>query len=154
MAYDGSARALVHALKLQGMTAAADVMAAQIAAAAPPELLASGTLVPVPGNPRRRRRRGFDPAESIARALRRRTGLPMLPLLRAVGAGAAQAGAGRHQRLRRAGAAIEVRGRPPERAILVDDVHTTGATLEACARALRAAGSRSVVAVIYARALA
>ena len=154
VAYDGSARALVHALKLHGMTAAADVMAAQIVAAAPPDLLACGTLVPVPGNPRRRRRRGFDPAESIARALRRRAGRPMRPLLRAAAGATAQAGAGRHQRLRRAGAEVEVLGRAPERGILVDDVHTTGATLEACARALRAAGSRSVVAVIYARTLA
>lgn len=153
LAYDGTARALVHALKLQGMTSAAHVMAAQIAATAPPELLAGGVLVPVPGNPRRRRGRGFDPAEAIARALRRRTGLPLRALLRAAGAGGAQAGAGRRQRLRRGGVAVEVRGTAPERAVLVDDVHTTGATLDACARALRAAGSRSVVAVIYARTL-
>jgi predicted amidophosphoribosyltransferase len=153
LAYDGTARALVHALKLQGMTAAAQLMAAQIAATAPSELLDAGALVPVPGNPRRRRSRGFDPAEAIARALRRRTGLPLRALLRATGAGSAQAGAGRRERLRRGGVAVEVRGRAPERAVLVDDVHTTGATLDACARALRAAGSRSVVAVIYARTL-
>jgi predicted amidophosphoribosyltransferase len=154
LAYDGTARALVHALKLRGMTSAADLMAAQIAATAPPELLTEGALVPVPGNPRRRRSRGFDPAESIARALRRRTGLPMRPLLRAAGGGAAQAGAGRRQRLRRSGARIEARGPVPERVVLVDDVHTTGATLDACARALRAAGADAVVAVIYARTLA
>jgi predicted amidophosphoribosyltransferase len=154
LAYDATARALVHALKLRGLTSAADLMAAHIAATAPPELLAEGVLVPVPGNPRRRRTRGFDPAEAIARALRRRTGLPMRPLLRASGRGAAQAGAGRRQRLRRREIAV-VAGRRavPERVVLVDDVHTTGATLDACARALRAAGSPMIVAVIYARTL-
>jgi len=151
VAYDGTARALVHALKLRGLTAAADVMAAQIAAGAPASLLAAGTLVPVPGNPRRRRARGFDPAERIAGALARRTGLPTSAALRAAGGGGPQAGAGREQRLRRA--AIEARGEPPEHVILVDDVHTTGATLDACARALRAAGATSVAAVIYARTL-
>lgn len=153
LAYDATARALVHALKLRGLTAAADLMAAQIAATAPPELLAGGALVPVPGNARRRRARGFDPAESIARALRRRTGLPMRPLLRAAGSGAAQAGAGRRQRLRRGGVQVEPRAKVPERVVLVDDVHTTGATLDACARALRGAGAQTVVAVIYARTL-
>jgi predicted amidophosphoribosyltransferase len=41
----------------------------------------------------------------------------------------------------------------PHRAILVDDVLTTGATLQACAAVLRAAGARSVIGVAYARAL-
>jgi predicted amidophosphoribosyltransferase len=152
VAYDGSARALVHALKLRAMTAAADAMAAQIAATAPAGMLAGGTLVPVPGNPRKRRARGFDPAERIARALARRTALPVTKALRASGAGAApQARAGRDQRLRRA--AFDVVAKAPEHAILVDDVHTTGATLEACARALKAAGASAVIAVSYARTL-
>jgi predicted amidophosphoribosyltransferase len=151
LAYDGTARALVHALKLRGLTAAADLMAAQIAAGAPAELLAARTLVPVPGNPRKRRARGFDPAERIARALARRTGLPRQAVLRAQTGVGSQVGAGRQQRLRRA--AIDVAGRAPQRALLVDDVQTTGATLEACARALKRAGSATVVAVTYARTL-
>jgi len=141
----------VHALKLRGLTAAADLMAAQIAAGVPAGLLAGRTLVPVPGSPRKRRARGFDPAERIASALARRTGLPVLVVLRPrIGAGS-QVGAGREQRLRRA--AIDVAGRAPARALLVDDVQTTGATLEACARALKQAGSETVVAVTYARTL-
>ena len=151
VSYDGAARALVHALKLRGLTAAADVMAAQIAAAVPAELLADRSLVPVPGNPRKRRARGFDPAERIARALARRTGLPTRAALRARTAGGSQVGAGREQRLRRA--AFDVAGRAPRRVLLVDDVQTTGATLEACARALERAGAETVVAVTYARTL-
>jgi predicted amidophosphoribosyltransferase len=153
VAYDGTARARVHALKLRGLIAAADLMAAQIAAGAPPELLAGGVLVPVPGHPQRRRRRGFDQAERIAAALSRRAGLPASGCLRRAGSAPPQAGAGREQRLRRAGTAIGVDGPSPERAVLVDDVHTTGATLDACARALKAAGSHTVIAVSYARTL-
>jgi predicted amidophosphoribosyltransferase len=153
VAYDGTARTLVHALKLRGMVAAADLMAAQIAAVAPPAMLADGVLVPVPGHPRRRRRRGFDQAERIAAALGRRAALPVAGCLSRAGAAPPQAGAGRGQRLRRVGGMIAVTGVAPGRAVLVDDVHTTGATLDACARALRAAGSTSVVAVTYARTL-
>jgi predicted amidophosphoribosyltransferase len=151
VAYDGAARALVHALKLRGLTAAADLMAAQIAAGAPTELLAERTLVPVPGNPRKRRARGFDPAERIARALARRIGLPAGAVLTAQTGAASQVGAGREQRLRRA--AIDVAGAAPRRALLVDDVQTTGATLEACAKVLRELGVREVRAVTAARAV-
>jgi predicted amidophosphoribosyltransferase len=151
MAHDGTARTLVHALKLRGLTAAADLMAAQIAAGAPADLLADRTLVPVPGNPHKRRARGFDPAELIAGALGRRAGLPVRVVLRADRRAAAQVGAGRQQRLRRG--RVDVVGRAPERVMLVDDVCTTGATLDACARALKHAGSASVVAVTYTRTL-
>jgi predicted amidophosphoribosyltransferase len=153
VAYDGTARSLVHALKLKGMVAAADAMAAQIAAGVPADLAPGGTLVPVPGHPRRRRGRGFDQGERIAAALGRRLGLPVARCLARDASAPPQAGAGRHQRLRRAGGSIRALGRVPRKAVLVDDVHTTGATLDACARALRAAGSEEVVAVSYARTL-
>jgi predicted amidophosphoribosyltransferase len=48
---------------------------------------------------------------------------------------------------------VELRAPAPPRALLVDDVHTTGATLDACARALCAGGCGEVVAVSYARTL-
>ena len=151
LAHDGSARALVLALKLRRLTAAADLMAAQIAAGAPGGLLDAGVLVPVPGTPSKRRARGFDPAERIARALGRRVGMPVRALLRVDRRAAAQVGAGRAQRLRRRG--VDVVGDAPGRVTLVDDVRTTGATLEACARALKRAGSDTVVAVTYTRTM-
>src|SRR3954466_2242712 len=71
MAHDGVARALVRELKFRGTLAAADLMAAQIAANAPPGM-ADGVLVPVPMHPARLRSRGFDQARTLAQRLARR----------------------------------------------------------------------------------
>jgi len=69
--------------------------------------------------------------------------------LRRVGEERRQVGAARVERLRAGG--VVATDRAPPVAVLVDDVHTTGATLDACARALSARGTRAVCAVTYAR---
>jgi ComF family protein len=154
VAFEGPARALVHALKFRGAPGVADVMAAQVIAGAPSGLLAApAALVPVPTHPRRRRARGFDHADCLAAAIAARSGLPVVPCLARAGAPTRQAGSSRTARRAAGRIEIRVRGDPPRSAILVDDVHTTGATLEACARALRRAGTYTVCAVAYARAL-
>ena len=155
MAHAGPARALVHALKFRGALGLAGMMAAQVAANAPPGLLAPAcVLVPVPAHPLRLRPRGVDHAGTLATALAARTGLPVVRCLVRRGAPARQLGAARDERLAGGRLAIRVRGAAPTDAVLVDDVHTTGATLDACARALRQAGASRVRAVAYARALA
>ncbi|HVS29761.1 MAG TPA: ComF family protein, partial [Solirubrobacteraceae bacterium] len=153
LAYESSARALVTAVKFRGLTAALDAMAAQMLATAPGALVADRTLVPVPLHPARRRQRGFDQAQRLARALARRSGQPLIRCLRRRGEATRQLGAGRGQRLAAGRIEIAVRGRPPPRALLIDDVHTTGATLDACAVALRDGGCESVNCLTYARAL-
>ena len=153
VAYAGSARSVVTALKFRGGLALAGFMAAQIAAGAPPGLLEDATLVPVPLHPRRRRQRGFDQAQRLADALGARTGLPVARCLRRHGPAHRQLGAGRVDRMAAGRMVIGAVGQVPAVAVLVDDVHTTGATLDACARALRAAGSRRVACVAYARTL-
>jgi predicted amidophosphoribosyltransferase len=154
MAHAGPARALVHALKLRGARAAADVMGAQLAAGAPPGWLAGTvTLVPVPPQPLRARARGFDHAAVIAAALARRTGAPVDRCLARPLWSPRQAGAGRAARLAAAGTRVRRGTTPAVDCVLVDDVHTTGATLRACAAALRAAGADRVRAITYSRAI-
>ena len=151
--YEGVARRVVMGLKARSATQAAPFMAAAIAARAPAGLLEGGTLVPVPGRPDGTRRRGFDHAERIAHELSRLTGLEVAPALRRAPV-RAQVGLGRAARGVNALASVSVQ--EPEvprdgRAILVDDVYTTGATLDACALALAGAGAREVAAVAFAR---
>jgi predicted amidophosphoribosyltransferase len=142
----------VTGLKFHGLFAAADLLAAPLAAGAS-GLIEGGTLVPVPADPRRRRRRGLDHAALLAGALARRTGAPVSACLRRRSA-PRQLGSGRSRRLQSAArAAPTLAGIPPAHAVLVDDVHTTGATLDACARALRDGGARTVIALSATRAL-
>lgn len=156
VAYDGPARALVRGLKFRGAAGLAATMAAQIAACAPPGLLAPpAVLVPVPIPARRARVRGFNQAERIAAALARRTGMRVVDCLHRSGGGR-QVGRGRSERLLALEGEVETRrgAAALEAVVLVDDVATTGATLAACAAALRQGdGGDGVVAVAYALAL-
>ena len=152
MAYQGPARGLVQALKFRGAFPVAGVMAAQIAATLPADLRA-GVLIPVPPQRARLRARGFDPAGVLARALSGRLGLPLAPVLARHDRAARQTRAGRGARREAGRIAIAAAAAPPGRLVLVDDVHTTGATLDACARALIAAGAREIAALTYARTL-
>jgi ComF family protein len=152
VAYAGPARDVVATLKFRGAVRAADAMAAAIAAGAPPGWLDAGaTLVPVPLHPVRRRGRGFNQAERIARAIARRTGLPVTNVLARAGPRATQMGRGRAERLAGIAGSIAPVGAAPPRAVLVDDVVTTGATLAACRAALHEGGALEVRAVAYAR---
>ena len=154
-AHDGVARELVAALKFRGALPVAALMAAHVAANLPADLRAGApaALVPVPPQAARARRRGFDPAGVLAAALAPRLGLPVWRCLRRRDHASRQVGSSRAQRRRSGRLAIELRAPPPPRALLVDDVHTTGATLDACARALRAGGCGEVVALTYTRTL-
>jgi predicted amidophosphoribosyltransferase len=150
VAYDGPAADLVKALKFHAAARLAGDMAAIVVANAPAGLLAGG-LVPVPLHPARRRSRPYNQAARLAEAISSRSGLPLADCLRRTGSDARQVGRGRVARLGAAAGSFEA-GKPvPPAALLVDDVVTTGATLAACAAALRAAGARQVGAIAFAR---
>jgi predicted amidophosphoribosyltransferase len=159
--FEGEVASFVHRFKypapgLAGLDPRpAVVVAALLADAAcrlagrPPEL-----LVPVPIHPRRLRERGLHPAGVLALGLARATDVGCeLRALEAVRVTASQTGLDRAQRRRNVEGAFAVRPgfAAPPCVALVDDVVTTGATLAACARALRRAGARRVVAVCAAR---
>ena len=153
LAYEGSARDLVGALKFRAALPVAGLMAAHMAANLPADLRAAAGIVPVPPHRGRLRRRGFDPAALLAAGLAARTGLPLSPCLRRSDRGRRQVGAGRALRRRAGRFAVAATGAPPHAALLVDDVHTTGATLDVCARALKERGAAWVGAATYVRTL-
>jgi predicted amidophosphoribosyltransferase len=149
-------RAVAHGLKFGRRLALAEVAAVAILRAlraAEPAGADQGrySVVPVPAAAWRHRWRGFDPAEEIALALARTAELPYRPCLRR-DQDARQVGRRRAERLAEPPRAW-LRGPAPVEALLVDDVHTTGATLSACARALRAGGCERVVGLTLARVL-
>jgi predicted amidophosphoribosyltransferase len=154
VAYEGAALALVRALKFRGALNVAELMAAQMAANAPPWALAGATaVVPVPPVPARARRRGFDPAALIAAGLGRRLGLPVARCLARSGRAARQLGARRSERRAPGRIGLVATADPPPCLLLVDDVHTTGATLAACAHVLTGRGAHTIRALTYARTL-
>lgn len=123
-----------------------------------PDVFRADVVVPVPLHAARQRQRGHNQAELLARPLARRLGLPLgtLLLVRTRPRPERQK-LTRRQRWETVRGAYETRqGVQVDklRVLLVDDVLTTGATLDACARALRGAGAAKVVAVTVARVVA
>jgi predicted amidophosphoribosyltransferase len=150
-AYEGVARELVARVKYRRARATVPWLAASMArlVVATGAQSGVGLVTWTPTTPSRRRTRGFDHAEVLARAVARELGVPARSTLRRR-PGPPQTG--RPAAVRRAGPRFDARTAAlPSRVLLVDDVATTGATIAAAADALRRAGVTSVIAVTAAR---
>jgi len=148
--------ALLYAFKYGGRLWAGEALADWMAGAFHrlPELAGAEALVPVPLHPARERQRGFNQARLLAERIGRASGLPVVEALRRRWNTRAQWRLPRRERRGRLDGAFvlspdaNIRER---RVLLIDDVCTSGATVEACAKALRAAGAGSVKAFVLAR---
>lgn len=157
--YDGALRDIIHAFKYEGRRSLAQPLAELLRAQRSYLLIDADCVVPVPLHPWRRFRRGFNQAADLAQQL----DLPVVHALWRVRPTVAQAGLAAAARQRNVRDAFRLspfltrrlRGRFIEDrvVVLVDDVKTTGATLEACAEVMRKAGAGEVRSVTVARAV-
>ncbi|MGN0024631.1 MAG: ComF family protein [Candidatus Avelusimicrobium sp.] len=156
-AFNASSRGLIHALKYSGADYLAQEMGKRMAVnfCKYPELAAAEIVMPVPLFPSRRRKRGYNQSALLARAFTKEMGLCVdeISLVRTRNT-RSQTKLGRKDRLENMTGAFlcrhpnNVKGKV---ILLLDDVATTGATLEGCAAALKAAGAKKVFAYTFAR---
>ncbi len=155
-AYEGPLERAIHRFKYEGWRALAPVLAALSVEHLAAEALPGALITAVPLHPRRRRSRGYNQSELLAAEFRTRLGLAQ-PRGRLVRLRDTQPQVGLDRLRRQANVNDAFAWRGPslvgQPTILVDDVTTTGATLEACAAALRAGGSGPVLGFTVAHVL-
>jgi ComF family protein len=148
--YDGVLRDIIHALKYDGRRTTAPRLAQLMVQHGGDVLTGAHALVPVPLHPRRERERGFNQADDLARPM----GLPVARILRRTRMTAPQVELPAGARRRNVTGAFELVDQSELTGrvlVLVDDVTTTGATLEACALVLKRAGAQEIRALTAAR---
>lgn len=162
--YEGRMKDIIHSLKYEHRRSIAPPLGRLMRERGAELLRDADAVVPVPLHPRRQYERGFNQADDLAQQL----GVPVLPLLKRVVFTQSQIELPREQRRQNVKHAFAFRPDPrlvlrsalreggcpvpdPRVVVVVDDVSTTGATLEACARVLKSAGVKEVRALTAAR---
>jgi predicted amidophosphoribosyltransferase len=149
--YDASARTLVRVWKEHARSRLAAEAATLVDEIVPrPEV---DVVTYVPGDPERALQRGRIAPAGLAEALGARWEIPARDLLRRTRSLERQRGLGLAERRRNVRGSVAPRGEVPRRVCVVDDVYTSGATVNECASALRRAGARHVEIVTFARAV-
>ncbi|MEI8235420.1 MAG: ComF family protein [Verrucomicrobiota bacterium] len=155
---DGPVRELVHRLKYKQATYLRGVLIGWLAETlADPRLQSPPCerIVPVPLHPARQRERGFNQSRLLAEGLSRQSHIPLADCLRRVRFTPTQTHLDRKERMENLRDAFRMRQNSPVRnlhLLLIDDILTTGSTVDACARVLREAGAASVRVATVARA--
>lgn len=151
--YDGAARDAVLALKFRGVSAVAPLMARLMVETLAEWHRSADCIVPVPLSGQRRRLRGYNQSQLLAKELSHLTGLPLesraLTRRRHTRAQTSLTGDARWQNVWQS--FRPGKPTPSGGVILIDDVITTGATLDACARVLLSEGADAVFALTFAR---
>ncbi|MDE2901331.1 MAG: ComF family protein [Chloroflexota bacterium] len=150
----GAAQTAVHRLKYNGVRGLASVMGIAMAQHLERHGVSPNLIVPVPLHPSRQRERGYNQAELLAREVGSWLKVPVDTglLARTESAGPQARSASREERLANVAGAFRARREAIGRSIvIVDDVTTTGATLQECAAVLRQAGARRAWGLTFAR---
>lgn len=153
-AYEGRLRNLIHLFKFDHMRQLDRPLGRFLRTGLPLEIQFD-LIVPTPLHWRKRLTRGFNQADLLARELSRSTGIPVVKALRKARATIAQSTLTGPERRRNVKGAFRVKNAAElfqKRILLVDDVYTTGATANACAKVLKDAGAQSVAVLTLARA--
>jgi ComF family protein len=153
--FEGTVREAIHRLKYDYVRDLAVPLGEMLFRFWEQTPLGSDVIVPVPLHARRLKERGYNQATLLARQLGQATGIPVDDqVLRRNRYTSSQTGLTAQQRRRNVQAAFSCKGAgmAGKRVVLIDDVCTTGATLEACSEAMRDAHAQSVWALTVARA--
>jgi len=155
--YDGPLRELIIRFKFRGDKLADIDLSRWLIARC--EIGAGGTppdvLVPVPLHHLRKKERGFNQAELLARKLSVKKGIPLVNMLERIRDTEPQTSLSPTRRRKNVSGAFELSGKMKadgKRILLIDDVMTTGATLAECSRVLKGAGAANVECLVLARA--
>lgn len=147
--YEEPLRSVIHRLKYEGTTHAARALGVLSAKECRDQIasLRMDSLVPIPLHWRRRRARGYNQAELLARPMERILDLELRPgLLKRIKSTTSQVGQGVQERRRNLDSAFRAESCFGRAVLLIDDVVTTGSTIRAAAAALLEAGARRVAA--------